>query len=239
MSFTTQESIATSLRFSFLIYFVIVHAIVAVAVAKTDLVQKVQFYFGVAKGGDGNAGYVSVMRGMHHLVDQDVEEGAVLFFGDSHVQGLAVTSVHDKAVNFGIGWQNSKELSAAFGSYASMKRASAVVIMIGTNDIVQGIEDGYGARLASILSAIPENQKTVVVAPPPLGISTYYQHQISPNAVEVLGLEAKGACAARVGCKFVNPFVGADRTHVLEEDGIHLSAKGRQILISALRLELN
>src|ERR1700743_2784823 len=74
----------------------------------------------------------------HRRVDVCVPDRAVLFLGDSFIQGLCVAEAADHGINYGIGGDTTEGLLSRLSVYASLARARAAVIAIGDNDLRRG-----------------------------------------------------------------------------------------------------
>jgi hypothetical protein len=68
----------------------------------------------------------------HHMrLDGNVPSDALLFFGSSSVQSLAVGELAERAVNFGIGSETIPQLMERLPRYRSLASARGVVLAIG------------------------------------------------------------------------------------------------------------
>lgn len=166
--------------------------------------------------------FLAEMRYIHRYLDPNIPAGAVLFAGDSITQYLPTGAVAPSAVNLGIAGQRSDQLLESMEGYASMTRARAVVLMIGTNDLLQGQEAGIGDRYRAIVQKVPSAVPALLVAVPP----------VRGKDRGPLVRAAREACGRRAGCRFVDPF--AEGTDLLG-DGVHLSPAGNAMLVQALK----
>lgn len=147
--------------------------------------------------------------------DPHQPEGAAVFLGDSHTQGLAVAAVADRAVNYGIGGLTSERLLLNLPALGAVKRARVVFLMIGSNDG----------------EAKPENYARLAEAIP----GELVWHAIPPNPRwDVTGANEAiaDACEDRGRCRFVQTDLGAGD---FQADNSHLSAAGYGKLIATLR----
>ena len=83
--------------------------------------------------------YYSTLKA-HLLLERYIPKGAMLFFGDSLVQGLELESLHRYPVNFGITGDTTAGLLRRLKEYQSLNIADAVVLESGVNDL------GFGTR---------------------------------------------------------------------------------------------
>jgi len=83
------------------IYLVWLHLALAVVLVKSDFVQRVAMKLGWSRSRP--TGHYRQMLVFCRRVDTCAPDNAVLFVGDSFIQGMCVSAVADKAVNLGIG----------------------------------------------------------------------------------------------------------------------------------------
>ena len=184
--------------------------------------------------------FISMMRGVHAWMDESVPAGATIFIGDSITMALATAAVSPNSVNYGISWQRSDQLIQSMDIYKSMARASRVFVMVGTNDVLEGREADIQSRYQTILAKIPANIEVVMSSIPPVGDVVINGRKIDDKNVRAVVAFAKTVCEADKRCRFVNAYEalstdGKPTQGVLLPDQIHLSTKGYQLWIEALR----
>jgi lysophospholipase L1-like esterase len=177
---------------------------------------------------EGDPEFVQHMRGVHARIDPTVPAGAVLFLGDSNIQSAPVSAIAPKAVNYGIGYQTADQLLDSMDIYRSMQRASAVVVMIGTNDIIQSDDDDMEAQYRAILAKVPPRVPVVLSSVPPM----------EDRDVAAVAKAAERACGADPRCVFADVHSALSRPGALLPDGVHLSPLGYQVLADVLRSAL-
>jgi lysophospholipase L1-like esterase len=64
----------------------------------------------------------------------NIPDGAVLFIGDSNIQGMCTSAINPHSVNMGIGGDIMRGVIHRTKTYEPLSRAGCVVIWIGTND---------------------------------------------------------------------------------------------------------
>jgi len=225
----------------FVAYIAFLHVFSAIAVLKTDVVERILIRLGVVEAAEQES--IFAAREVHRQMDSSVPEGATVFLGDSNIQALITAAIVPRSVNFGIGGQRSDQLLESLPIYQSLQRSAGVIVMIGTNDILQGRTHGIGTRYAEILHRIPNNIPIVLVSPPPISRTTFGREAINPRASATVRQAAFDACAAVSRCTFVDPTGAmsegdAPLNGVLLADGIHLSPLGYQILIPLISAAL-
>ena len=107
-------------------------------------------------------------RSVRHQVAHDkfVPPNALLFFGDSHVQLLPVSSL-PMAFYYGIGGESAGRLADRLPLYRSIASARGVVIGTGTNDLHEGrSDDEIIAEWQQSLATLPAKLKVVCLALP-------------------------------------------------------------------------
>lgn len=184
--------------------------------------------------------FISMMRGVHAWMDESVPAGATIFIGDSITMALATAAVAPYSVNYGISWQRSDQLIKSMDIYESILRSSRVFVMVGTNDVLEGREVGIQSRYQAILAKIPANVEVVMSSIPPVGDVVINGRKIDEKIVRAVVAFAKTVCEADKRCRFVNTYEalstdGKPTQGVLLPDQIHLSTKGYQLWIEALR----
>lgn len=213
----------------FLAYVVGLHLLVGFLVFKTDFIPKVKARLltdAMAPNPHGQR-----MIAYHQAMDASVPDGAAIFLGDSITQGLAVAAVSAYPINYGISGATTSELLANLPKYQSLKRASAVFLMIGVNDIGQGKFEGLGDRLRAIAAGIPTGPSLVWS-----GIMPAYSEGIDPRQITAANTLVKQLCAARAGCTYIDTqaLFSAGGTGLFH-DGVHPNDQGYATWIAALR----
>lgn len=160
----------------------------------------------------------SQVFGLHLQADAHQPDGLAVFLGDSITQGLAVEAVAPRSVNYAAGGMTSLDLQHMLPRLTSLPRARVVVLTIGTNDLLRGM-DGTIPRVLEIGQAIPG--PLVWNAIPP-------SDRFDPAPING---QIRAACAARPRCTYVEtPFMADDF-----RDGVHLSPAGYRKWIASLR----
>ena len=178
----------------------------------------------------------------HQRVDAYVPDGAVLFIGDSFIQGMCVTEVTKDGINYGIGGDTTDDLLARLPIYASLPRARAVVFAIGDNDLRAGrAESDVLANYRKIAAQIPRGVPVFFHSLTPCVDSP--EHAGMNRGIAALNRGLKEICA-EPGHHFVNliPSLSDERDGLRREfagdDGVHLNERGYRVCIKKLREEL-
>jgi lysophospholipase L1-like esterase len=172
-------------------------------------------------------------------MDPHVPPGAVVFFGDSVVEGLAVSAVAPRAVNYGISGLTAAQLAERLPRYSSLASAGVIVVAIGLNDLAGGRDDALATHLALIARVLPEDRPLVWSALTPANSAG--RPNLDSAKLSRAGRWVQTLCRERRGCVFVDAFgTAADPPAELEmswlrADGLHLSDAGYRRWITALR----
>ena len=208
-----------------LTYLAAVHALLGMAVLKSSTVVQPLLTLGI----DPPAYRAVILsnRISHQRRDRQVPPGADVFLGDSLTASMVVANVSPVAVNFGIGGQRTDHLLEFLPSLHSLGRAGRVFLMIGTNDVVQGRTAGLHERYDRLLAALPAGVPVVMSSAPPVRGREVQATQAAADA--------RAACSKVARCTFVDVHAALrGDPEVLEEDGVHLSAHGYEVLRKAL-----
>ena len=221
-------------------YLIAIHALLAIALIKTDLVPRVALRLNLIKPQiPEEESIIPRLREVHSQMDPSVPTGATIFLGDSITMGLATAALAPYTVNYGIGWQRSDQLIKSMDIYKSIERAGRVVITIGTNDLLQGREGGIEVRYKTILEKIPAKTPIVMNSVPPIAIPDFFGRKVDDANVRKAVASAKAVCESDPRCRFVNTYDalttnGAPTAGIYIDNGIHLSPKGYELWIQAM-----
>jgi lysophospholipase L1-like esterase len=225
------------LRRACLIYLVALHLALFAALATSDLHRRVGRALGL--GAEATSPELAQADVIHPWVDPHVPSGAVVFFGDSVVEGLAVSAVAPRAVNYGISGLTAAQLAERLPRYSSLASAGAIVVAIGLNDLASGNDDELAAHFAQIARVLPEDRPLVWSALTPANSAG--RPNLDSAKLSKAGRWVQALCLERRGCVFVDAFgTAADPPNQLETtwlraDGLHLSDAGYRRWIAALR----
>ena len=154
-----------------------------------------------------------IMLAQYDRTDHLVLAGATHLLGDSIA--FKAPFKGPCIANRGIGGERSDQLLANVDRWPSLRRAGAVVIAVGTNDVWQRRPEALGRNVEAILRRIDAPVTLVGLTADIKGIE-------EANAV------LRSSC--RTNCTFILP-VGARA-----EDGIHLTRKGYEQIAARVPL---
>lgn len=176
---------------------------------------------------------LDTMRLVNGRIDTSTPAGSPVFLGDSITMAMPAATIEPGAVNFAIGGQSSGELLEEAERLSSVKSASALYIMVGTNDVLRDKTNGIEDRYRRIIKLVPPSVPVVMTSPPP-------SVKISAGGLTYVARAANRACSAAANCHFIDLHRalmdgGKIREGVLLPDGIHLSPIGVNIWRGLLR----
>ena len=143
-------------------YVIIIHLFLILAISHSDILGVVKQKLGYLPAEISDFYKKSV--GHHLRVDAQISPGAVIFLGDSIVQGLCVPCVSKQAYNFGIGGDTTVGVLQRLKYYQSVQQAGTVVLSVGTNDLARRSSNEILSNYNKILASIPASVKIVLVA---------------------------------------------------------------------------
>ncbi len=219
-------------------YLVLLHLLTAVLVTRTDAYQMLLGYLGVppAEGGD----YQRNMLAFQLRQQPFFQANPVILLGDSHIQGLYLNDICPNAVNLGIGGDTTSGLLARLPYYSHLQSASAVVLLIGYNDLVYRSNNQIIEQYQQVLAQLPQKSKKLLVAIPPPA-STFADVEAAQR-VQQLNValqkiaERSSQTAFIVGTWQNLPVATADS--LLLADKIHLADSGYRVLRNQLQQAL-
>jgi len=227
-------------------YVIGLHLLLVLVLAKSDFIAKVGKVAGLASGPavESSEPYRQTLT-FHERMDPNVPDGAVIFFGDSIVQGLCVSAVASPSVNFGVGGDTTRGLLKRLPGYRSLRGAGLVVIAAGANDIPKRGDEEILANLSSILGMIPQRVPVVVSAILPVNERRREDFAGRNKRILQLNKGVEAVCTAQgPRCAFMDAgpelidSTGNLRREFGESDGLHLNGAGNAVLIRQLSSEV-
>ena len=224
-------------------YILAVHAVLLILCYKTDAMAIIDKNLGFAPARPELNSFHQSMVDYQSRLDDTLMPGAVLFIGASHMQSLDVSSIAERAVNYGIGGDTIADVMERLPVYRSLRTARAVVLEVGYNDLrfhsVPRVESDY----QSLLAALPAYLPVVVSAVLPIDeTAPAFLRWPGRNNDNIARLNKALArfCSARPPCAFADAGPQLrDRAGRLaaiyrQADGVHLSPAGYRFWSMAL-----
>lgn len=181
------------------------------------------------------------MIAFHRRIDSIAPKGAVLFIGDSFIQSICVAAITEKAVNFGIGGDTTEGVLRRLPLYASIKKAKAIVLLVGYNDLRERDNNAIIANYREIFKRIPENCTILFCSVLPT--DERCRPERFNDRITALNHLAAEMCSLRKGCYFLDMADGLTDSdgnlsrNFHEGDGIHLNSIGYKMFSQKLRLQ--
>ncbi|MEJ2703921.1 MAG: GDSL-type esterase/lipase family protein [Sedimentisphaerales bacterium] len=221
-------------------YCVFLHLVLAVFIVKFDALQRLSEKLGYAES--RHAWHYRQMMALHRRIDACVPEGAVLFIGDSFIQGMCVAAITEKGVNFGIGGDTTTGVLRRLDEYTCLKKAKAVVLAVGYNDLRELDNDAIVANCREIFKLIPKNCPVLFCSMLPT--DERYRHERYNDRIAKLNRSIANICSSIENTHFVDlteklmDTEGNLSLQYHEEDGVHLNGKGYSVYNETLRTSL-
>lgn len=165
----------------------------------------------------------------HMSRDALVPEGAVLFFGDSHLLALPVFMA-EQGVSFAMGGETADRLDKRLAKYRSINAARAVVIGSGTNDLLNGAApEDVEKSWDSILKQVRGRRVICVEIPVNSMNGSSADKYRKSNALIAERCRSWGHASISV-----EPGVGEFTQAGFASDGIHLDTRGSHLLMASI-----
>jgi len=238
----TPFSVMSTRRKILTLYVVLLHGLLFIVLWKCDFLGKVLERMSVRKAEPEVSECYRTTLAFQLRQDGCTPAGSVLFFGDSLIQGLCVSAVAERGVNFGIGKDTTAGLLRRIVLYRSMSEARAIVLAVGTNDIPTRMDSEILKDYGEILARLPKGTRKIVCAVFPADESAEKKR----NNARISGLNDKlrSLCGTMVRCRFLNSSQDLMDTRgnlkgvYHEGDGLHLNASGYGVWIRDLKIAL-
>ena len=230
-----------------IIYVLGIHLFLTVVLLKSDFIDRIKHRFGiyVPKKSIKVSNHFHQMLQFHKRMDGNVPEKAVIFIGDSITQGLCVSAIACPAVNYGIGGDTTIGVLKRLNCYNSIKRASAIVVAIGINDMKYLSNNEIIKNYQTIIDRLPSNIPVIISAILPIDEEIRSDCINWNKRIKALNMQLKKLASIKKNIFFVNigPHL-VDNAGNLDDiyhdgDGIHLNSKGNAILIKALKYAIS
>jgi lysophospholipase L1-like esterase len=176
----------------------------------------------------------------HEYMDGNVPEDAVVFIGDSITQGLCVSAVAPRAINYGIGSDTTFGVLKRMPKYKSLEKCGAVVFAIGVNDLARRSNEDIVDNWKLISERVPENTPVLFSAILPMDLSQKEGKSMSNERIIELNGALEKLCAEK-GHAFVDagPQLRNDQGDLDAAfhtgDGVHLNTAGYERWIAVLK----
>ncbi len=222
-------------------YVFFVHLFLLLVLIESDFTTRVGYRVGLIRPPEITEHFEQMIR-YHKRMDPNIPDGAVIFIGDSIVQGLCVSAVVTPSVNFGIGSDTTVGVLKRLPEYHSLERASVCVMAIGINDLERRRNEEILKNYSLIVRAVPPRLPLVFSAVLPVDERVRNGLAGKNSRIRKLNSGLKALCEGRSPkCIFVDtgPKLIDSSDNLRKEydagDGVHLNGAGNSIWIQELR----
>lgn len=232
-------------RYGILIaYLVFVHVCLGIVLWESDFLSRLERKLGGTQITEITSSHYESMLQYHMRMDGNVLDKAVVFVGDSLVQGLFTDAVASPSVNFGIGGDTTIGVLARLPAYGSLLRASTVVLAIGVNDLKFRANGEIIQNYRRIMQSLPPTLPLVCSGILPVVETNQPSGRITNERVREINIALEALCTEHKRCVFVD--IGRKlfdtRGNIVmtfyEADGVHLNSAGNRIWIEELQVAI-
>jgi lysophospholipase L1-like esterase len=222
-------------RVVFVAYLVALHALAIYGLASSWRVQ--QMWYSIFGAPETDAFQDEIATLLARMAP--AAPGAVLFFGDSHVQSLNVAAVTERGVNLGVGRNTTLGMLQRLRGHKLLERASAVVLHVGINDLGRRTPEEAASYLRRSVAAVPPELGIVVSGAFPVGGPDEINSKVAAYNAAL-----PNVCGGRPRCLFLeSAALVRDEKGQLDRrydsgDGLHLNAEGYRRWAEALAATL-
>ena len=181
--------------------------------------------------------------GLQRTLDPWLPKRSVLLVGDSLAGMLPPGWVDSRAVNFGLGGATTEQVRTQLRDLHSLDTARALVVIVGSNDLVHRSVQAAEADLRALLAALPANLPVLLCTVPPVNPT---RQELNRPATAISRINDRwAACAADRPHTYLVQTErvlaapsGALLTELDQGDGLHLNTEGNRRLAALLQQNL-
>ncbi len=218
-------------------YLALIHLLLVILIIDSNIVGRLQRKLGAPPV--ELSSYYETLILYHDRMDGSVPDGAVLFIGDSIIQGLATAAVHQSSINYGIGTDTTRGVLKRLSLYNSLQRASAVVLSVGVNDQIFRNSEEMAENYRQILNTLPSDITILVNAVLPVDERVVDSHFRNERVVEFNSAirhvtdSFENAIYIDTGNQFLDN-TGNLNSEFHIGDGLHLNTRGYTVWIDVV-----
>lgn len=183
---------------------------------------------------------------MYSRMDGNVEEGSIIFLGDSITQALNVAAIGSKNINYGIAGDTTQGLIKRINNYSSLKNAKKIVLAIGINDFRYRKKEQIINNYKYLMDKLPKGTPLLVSSILPVSNDFILTNKkYSVKDIKYINTKISIMCKQRKMCEFIDSYrVFADKNGNLKSeydlgDGVHLNTLGNSVLINIFKDSIN
>lgn len=225
-------------RLALAVYLLGVHALIFGFIFHPGFTTKVKSALRISDSYGSQLLYQEMVA-FHTRLDKNLPRNAMVFIGDSHIQGLAVTAVSPYSVNFGIGSDTTIGVLNRLPLYRSLETSRMIVLAIGFNDLNKRDDLEILENLDKILRFLPESKPVILLSLFP--VNELNSRRSGYNGrIRALNFEYKILSENYENVNYLNAHaVLSDQQFGLSSaydsgDGVHLNKAGYDEIISEI-----
>lgn len=217
-------------------YIVALHLVLAVLLLKTDAIEKIERRLGIWETPEMDHVWFNQLA-FHRRIDAQLPPGVLVFLGDSLTQGFDISRFGRPAVNYGIGNDTTVSMLARLENYHTIATSSAVVLLIGVNDLKLRPPEEIAQNLAQLVRRIAGSTQLIAIGLLPVDEAKLGEGR--NNVLRQINTELARACAGTRRCRYVDAWpVLAPGSNLLADyhdgDGLHLTSAGYDKLAAVI-----
>ncbi len=223
-------------------YIVFIHVLLGFVLLKSHFFDRSQEKLVISQTKQTEAGeYFHHMVRLHTRMDDNVPDGAVIFIGDSITQQLCVSGVVALSVNYGIGGDTTAGVLQRLPKYRSIKRAAAIVVAVGINDLNFRTNEQILRNYLLIAEQKPKKVPVIFSAVLPVDEKAHEGWRGWNQRIQALNADLKSFISKSKNLFFVDGgYLLVDGQGNLAReyhagDGLHLNARGYAIWMKELQ----
>ena len=219
-------------------YLIFIHLLLAIVLLKSNFVEKIYRRFHKSYFSD----YYETVLKYHLRIDAQVPPGAVIFIGDSMVQGLCVSAITEKGVNFGIGGDTVEGILYRLPLYTSIKKASAIVVELGINNVLRESIEELRQKYEALFKFIP--RKVPLILCGILPVDENIKGEGWNSEIQNINQQLRFLCEKYDNCIYIDltdklvDATGNLKPEYHVGDGTHLSPSGYRVWSTELKKTL-
>ena len=190
------------------VYFGFVYVVLVALMVRTDVLVRLLTKIGLAQpmpvAHSSQPEFYQRMLIYHLSIDATAPRGCVVFVGDSLIQRLCVSAAADHALNFGIGSDDTPGVLERLSRYTSVRKAQAVVMAIGINDLQSRQNLPIVENCEKIIALVPSTIRLVWSAILPVDERSDEGFRGYNERIREINSAMERVCSSRRNCRFVN-----------------------------------
>jgi lysophospholipase L1-like esterase len=170
----------------------------------------------------------------------NINSSTIIFLGDSHIEGLATSSITSHSENLGVSGETSYDLMCRLRNLKKSLHSNYYVICIGTNDILRGEAHLFENHLRSIIDILGPDARIFLLEPPPFSSARGEKTKNYPTQRAEIIRTIRAISSLNKNTVFI-AFPNKEKyghglmDQYLLKDGIHVSREGYADWIISIR----